>query len=138
MAQLTVRQAAQHVGVTRSTMFRHVRIGRVSATTSTDGIMVIDTSELIRVYGEIQAPQAKATGAPDRQAPDNGQANHGATVAILTAQLEMAKERISELKERAQLDQVERDRLLAIVERQSRLLDSAPQKKRGFLDFFTG
>jgi chromosome segregation ATPase len=98
--------------------------------------MVIDTSELLRVYGEhLQAPKDKVR---DRQAPDNVPSGISETVAVLTAQLEAAKERIAELKERAQSDQAERDRLLSILERQSRLLESQPPKKRGFFEFFTG
>ena len=54
MTQLTVREAADKVGVTRQTIFKYIRQGKLSATLSRDGQKQIDVSELIRVFGELQ------------------------------------------------------------------------------------
>ena len=54
MTQLTVRQAAEHIGVSRQTMFRYIQQGRVSSTLSRDGEKQIQVAELLRVFGELQ------------------------------------------------------------------------------------
>ena len=148
MALLSIQQAAKQIGIDRTTLYRHIKQGLVSATTAADGSRQIDTSELLRAYGDkLQKPRSapgSATDARTKEHPGNATALQ-MELAGLRAQVEAqqtaidtAAERIAELRERAQADQVERDRLLSIVERQSRLLESAPQKKRGFFEFFTG
>lgn len=53
MAIVSVSEAARLVGKTRKTIQRHISIGKLSKVTGATGIQGIDTSELIRVYGEI-------------------------------------------------------------------------------------
>ncbi len=134
MALLTVRQAAQHVGVTRQTMFRHIKQGKVSATVAHDGELRLDTAELLRVYGPLQSPVESPAVASSRARLPQATADSAATVAQieverLKAQLEsrsailvMAQERIAELKERVEEARADNRRLLEIIERQSRLL----------------
>ncbi len=55
MTQLTVRQAAEQVGVSRQTMFRKIQRGEVSATVDHHGQKQIDSAELLRVFGVEQA-----------------------------------------------------------------------------------
>lgn len=59
MAELTLRQAAQQVGVSRQTIYRMVKEGKLSATARGDGQKVCDTAELLRVFGRL----TPATGA---------------------------------------------------------------------------
>ena len=54
MAWVTVRQATELTGKGRSSLYRDMARGRVSYRTETDGGRVLETSELIRVYGEIR------------------------------------------------------------------------------------
>ena len=76
MAELTLRQAAEQVGVSRQTIYRMVSDGRLTATLRPDPtrtgqgtakgagtIKVIDTAELQRVFGRLTPDQA-ATVAP--------------------------------------------------------------------------
>ena len=51
MALVTIAQAARTVGVARSTIYSHLRSGKLSATRTPTGERRIDTSELARVYG---------------------------------------------------------------------------------------
>lgn len=137
---LTVRQAAERAGVSRQTMFRHIKDGKVSATVDRDGQKQIDVSELLRVFGELQS--STATAKTPSNSPRLTQKNEtvpGFTYQIelekLRAQLELkaaelalAKERISELKSREHQVVEEKNRLLTLIEQQSRLL-SAPTPK---------
>jgi len=54
MAKLNLSQAAKAVGKNRVTLWRHINIGKLSAERDRDGNPLVDTSELLRVYGEIQ------------------------------------------------------------------------------------
>lgn len=54
MAWVTVRQATELTEKARSSLYRDMAKGRVSYRTEADGGRVVDTSELIRVYGELR------------------------------------------------------------------------------------
>ena len=55
MTQLSVRQAAEKVGVTRQTIFKKISTGELSATNDHRGNKQIDVTELLRVYGKLQS-----------------------------------------------------------------------------------
>jgi transposase-like protein len=135
--QVTVRQAALQVGVSRQTLFRKIQQGEVTATIAHDGTKQIDTSELLRVFGSLQRETVTAA-----TARDSGRQPH-ATDAPLALQLEImqlksdlvtksalleiSNERLAELKGQVVEVKSDRDRLLGLLERQTRLL-SAPVK----------
>src|SRR3954463_10279495 len=50
MAALGLREAAQQVGLHRSSLFRAIRAGRLSAERTEGGDYLIDPAELFRVY----------------------------------------------------------------------------------------
>ncbi len=50
----TLREAAELAGISRPTIYRHVRQGKVSASLDHDGNKVIETAELMRAYGELR------------------------------------------------------------------------------------
>ena len=54
MAIVSVSEAARLVGKTRKTIQRYISIGKLSKVTGATGIQGLDTSELIRVFGEIK------------------------------------------------------------------------------------
>ncbi|MEL4363694.1 hypothetical protein [Shewanella algae] len=56
MAKLNLSQAAKAIGKSRVTLWRHINSGKLSAERDRDGNPLVDTSELIRVYGEIRQP----------------------------------------------------------------------------------
>lgn len=56
MAKLNLSQAAKVVGKNRVTLWRHINSGKLSAERDREGNPLVDTSELIRVYGELKAP----------------------------------------------------------------------------------
>ncbi len=68
MAELTLAQAAKLAGVGRATIYRAVRDGVLSATVRHDGTRVVDTAELMRVYGPLKAaPDAETVSRPARE-----------------------------------------------------------------------
>ena len=139
MTQLTVREAAQQVGVSRQTMFRKVKDGTVSATVDRNGQKQIDTAELLRVFGELQTPAEKAATGSDSPRLKRAKAETGLSPAVLVeleclrlqlefkaAELAMAQQRIDELRQREREATAERDRLLSMLEQSSRLLAAPP------------
>lgn len=139
----SVREAAQRVGISRQTMFRHINNGKVSATTDRDGQKQIELTELLRVFGELQ-PESQSTRtvsnsprlSPRDKVTTTDTAPYQmeifklqAQLELKTAELELAKERISELKSNHHDVATERNRLLDMLERQSLLL-AAPKPAR--------
>ncbi|MCT6888222.1 hypothetical protein [Snodgrassella alvi] len=53
MAIVSVTEASKLVGKTRKTIQRYISIGKLSKTIGSDGKEGIDTSELLRVFGEL-------------------------------------------------------------------------------------
>ena len=91
----SIGEAAKAVGVSKSTLSRAVKNGRISATKLEDGSYSIDPAELHRVY----PPVASATVASAKNdAIRNPDENSNAT-GVLEAQLARAHELISELRE---------------------------------------
>ncbi|MCG9134821.1 hypothetical protein J5I95_24450 [Candidatus Poribacteria bacterium] len=64
MAKVSVSAAVKLTGIPKSSLYRDISTGKVSATTDDRDKKVIDTAELVRVYGKIKAPRH----------PDNGNA----------------------------------------------------------------
>ncbi len=139
MAQLTVRQAAEQVGVSRQTMFRKIKDGTVSATVDHAGQKQIDSSELLRVFGALQAPGVTPATGDDSPRLTRATGETALSPAVLdelerlrlqlefkAAELALAQQRIDELKQRERDAMTERDRLLTLLEQQSARLLAAP------------
>lgn len=139
----SVRDAAQRVGISRQTMFRYIKDGKISATSDRDGLKQIELTELLRVFGELQ-PETETPATPRNSprpvsrdtatAPVTSQYQMEilrlqAQLEIKTAELDLAKERINELKTAQHEASVEKNRFLEIIERQSLLL-AAPKPAR--------
>ncbi len=144
--QLSVREAADHVGVTRQTIFKKIKDGELSATINHRGNKQVDVSELLRVYGQLQSNDSqppltvnKARQSKQSPASSDLQLELERSKMLLQMkdrELQLANERIDELKAReAELKQrdhastEERMRLLGVIETQNRLL-AAPTPTR--------
>ncbi|MBJ5108356.1 helix-turn-helix domain-containing protein, partial [Salmonella enterica subsp. enterica serovar Typhimurium] len=57
MASHSVTEAAKLAGVTRRTIYRHIKAGKLSASVTGGDNTVIETSELLRVYGVLSQPE---------------------------------------------------------------------------------
>jgi FtsZ-binding cell division protein ZapB len=100
MKPFPVSEAAKLVGKDRKTLYRAIKSGTLSATTDATGTTIIDLSELIRVYGKIEA--GIATNAtvvmPQKETPDDAKfvASMQAEISFLKAENNQLKERISD------------------------------------------
>ena len=134
MAILTMRQAANTVGVSRSTIYRKVEEGILSLATMPDGAKGVDASELIRVFGELKS---KAADTPNgnratvsAQSPATASDSH--ETAILKTQVELLHDQLELAKERER-------RLLAMLEEEQRSrreleVRMLPAPRRSFID----
>lgn len=109
MPSLNLTAASRVAGVGRSTIVRALKSGRLSTTTNEQGERVIDTSELVRVFGPL-----KGAGYPREQAVDSrGIDQNNNMVTLLREQLTAALEREKQTVEQGR----EREaRLLALLE----------------------
>lgn len=136
-SQLTVSEAAQRVGVSRQTIFKAIKQGKLSATLSHDGVKQVNVAELLRVYGRLLSPDEVT----QNQVNKKRQSTSEVATATLQLELERAKfviaqrefeleqlrSRMEEMRERERATNEEKLRLFGIVERQTLLLN-APVK----------
>lgn len=106
MTQVTISEAARRVGIARSTLLRHIKNGNVSKAIGKDGKPRLDTSELLRVYGDLKASNTNDTSATLHQEYSMLQHDTGdrytekdIEIATLRAELKAALERSDEFKE---------------------------------------
>ena len=92
---LNVSQAAIACGKSRTTIYRHIKAGKLSATPDPDGGYVIDPAELLRVYGPLKA-------SPERP-PERSTEHHVApstppeTVTVTRAEYDAMREAMAKL-----------------------------------------
>ena len=135
---LTLKEAAENVGVTKVTIQQKIKQGKLSAKKDARGRYEIDLAELLRVYPSINDNKANKNNS-DKQLDDNDiNKDLTAKIAVLEAQLQ-AKENsalrlsneVSEWKRRH--DKIE-DQKYELQERLNNLLtDQSKKPKKGLL-----
>ena len=116
MPLLTIAKAARTFGVARSTIYNHLRQGKLSATRTPEGKRQIDTSELHRVYGSVvDTTQSDVVTTTPHD------------VAILQARIEALEAQNRLLRDEVETGRAEKKQLLEVI---SRGLLEAPKKKR--------
>ena len=141
MAELTLREAAKQVGVSRATIYRAVSEGRLSATVRPhDGQKVVDTAELLRAFGSLkprQAETASETAPRDRPrqpetappsvayltAEDRRREVEIADREALRAELDAARDTIRRLEQQAQEAREREAKLMELAASATRLLE---------------
>ena len=119
---LTLRQAAELTGKSKSTLTRAIKSGRLSASRDGEGMYAIDPAELARAYPFVKRPDAQHDarhGAPrnDKTEPDDA--------AILRLRLSLLVD--EQDRERAAAER-EREQLAATVADLRMRLDRAEQR----------
>ena len=116
MTLLTIAQAARTVGVARSTVYAHLRSGKLSTIRTPTGERRIDTSELARVYGTVgQTTQSNVVSSTPQD------------VALLQAKIESLEAQNRLLWDEVQASREEKAKLLDVI---SQGLLEAPKTKR--------
>jgi hypothetical protein len=95
MPELNLSQAARLYGMSRMTLHRHCRAGRITSRLSEDNQRLIDLSELIRAYGE---PPNAVTPDTGTDTPLRGTPDTGGDTALLK-ELRALREEVSRLRE---------------------------------------
>lgn len=113
-----ITDAHRVTGKSRTTLQRHLKTGRLSATVDEQGNKLIDASELIRVYGDdCDFGRASGAAAPSQL---GGPPGEGAQAAELAA----AQDRLAEVGEERRR---ERDQLTAQIEHLRDALERAQE-----------
>ena len=120
MTGLSLREAAKEAGVSKSTILRAVKAGRLSAARTDDGGYAIDPAELFRVY----SPEDRATRRDRFNEDGAGQgasaemiANWQIQIGVLEAQLAALKEVLASERRRAEEIREDRERWHTQAER---------------------
>ena len=137
MAKLNMTQAAKAAGIARKTLYRHIEKGKISCETDGQGQRVIDTSELMRAYGEIREPDT-----PDAAGQDESMSQEDTpdVTGVLRERITLLEERIEDLRQdreerKRREDRLhhERGELMGLMkQQQARLLTYEGGEKRGF------
>ncbi|WP_375291256.1 helix-turn-helix domain-containing protein [Lelliottia sp. RWM.1] len=90
MASHSVTEAAKLAGVTRRTIYRHIKAGKLSASVTSSDNTVIETSELLRVYGVLSQPEPEVVSTGSHE-------NQPEYVTLLLAEMSQLREQISTL-----------------------------------------
>ena len=125
MPILTFSQAIRAAGASRSTVYRYVKEGKLSATRLPNGKRGIDTAELERVFGPLQSFDTSQTIA----------SKQGGTAKIQTSMFQERDEIVELLRQQVQLlerelvdAKAEKAKLLGLLEQ--RLLESAGRRRK--------
>ena len=104
MPLLTIAQAARTAGVARSTIYSHLRSGKLSATRTPTGERRIDTRELSRVYGAVGHTTQSDVVSPTPQ-----------DIALLQAKIESLEAQNRLLRDELQASREEKAKLLDVI-----------------------
>jgi len=93
MAWVSVRQAMELTGKGRSSLYRDMSRGRVSYRSEVDGGRLLDTSELIRVYGALR--QATSSERDGERQPDE---TRNEAMDLLVSEIKLLREEVAGLR----------------------------------------
>lgn len=96
MAQHSIAVAARLVQRDRRTLYKDIQRGRLTATLSATGERQVETSELIRVYGELSGTEATAATVAERQEPTATATTQDAEIALLQARIASLEARLED------------------------------------------
>jgi hypothetical protein len=109
---LTLRQAAELSGTSRSTIHRALKNGKISGGRLEDGAWDIDPSELARVFPwDITEPVQRDTTGQERNGSGERESVLAVRVEMLERQLDRERDTVEDLRKR--LDRAE-DRILTL------------------------
>jgi hypothetical protein len=127
---LTLGQAAKAANVSKSTLSRAIKEGRMSAERKDDGAYMIDTSELFRVYPAPTSATDCETVAQNSGMPLSEHNNNGLLkeVEVLRERLRDKDRHIETLENQVEDVQKDRDHWRSHAERSTLLLEDLRQK----------
>lgn len=135
LTKLTQAQASRAARVSRTSIWRAVRDGRLSAERVEDGSLQIDASELLRVYpsADLERVRIGSTAVTRTRTRDILHADkdrNDGELRALTAHLEELKRDKERLVRDLEVAAKERQQLLSMLEAKDRLLEDKRERKR--------
>lgn len=125
----SVSRAAQETGLSKSTISRAIKSGRISAAKQDDGSYQIEPVELFRVYPRIGAqPLADARHDASRNPHEDASATPSSEVEILRVKLAMTEESLAKEREERERDREHMARMDETVADLRKRLDAATEK----------
>lgn len=97
--QVSISKAADMVGITRATLYRHIEKKGISVEQDEEGNPKIDVSELIRVYGHKVKPVIET-----EQAKEVSNSEHEEVVSTNDTEVTILQSKIAHLEELRELD----------------------------------
>ena len=128
MALLSVSEAAKLVGKSVKTIYRHIDTGKLSFTRNDNGAKSIDTSELVRAYGELKLSNENVI---DSHLTQRENPNDNEMTRLLKQENDLLKEILKEKE--AHIDSLKQAMLLLEHKKE----ESSPSKKRWFTKLFS-
>src|SRR3954467_12163518 len=104
MASLSLREAAEMAGTSKSSVFRAIKAGRLSATKTDQGELRVDPSEIARVYAKDNVSLRGKRAAVEQGEPDDrsgGTTRNAALegeVKALSTEVRLLREMVENLK----------------------------------------
>lgn len=130
MPLVSMSDAARLAGVSRQHLYRLIESGKISVSAKPGGQRAIDTSELLRVFGELKSPGEQ--GRTDRSVTTHPvHALHQETahkVDLLEAEVRHLRDALRAAEARVQAAESMQERLVGIVASAQRLLEYQPAK----------
>ena len=119
MACHSISEAASMAGVNRRTIYRYIKSGKLSAAVTGDDKTMIDTSELLRVFGSLSQPEPL-------ESPTGSQDETPEYVAQLLAEMSQMRSEIERLTTKVD------DLKIQLA------LPAPKEEKKGFLNWLFG
>lgn len=136
---LTIGEAAKQVGMSKSTLSRAIKAGKISAARTVHGAFEIDPAELFRVYppkAQRAAQQQMTQYATDNEASDPPHSTE-VEAAGLRAEVEGLRAQIDLLRDMAEDLKNQRDGWQKQAEASQRLLSDHRPKRGGMFGMFS-
>ena len=129
VTKLNISQAARAANISRNTLYKKLKRGAISKEQDAEGNPVIDVSELLRVYPKLDMDAALDTeeDTAHKSEPVTTQDTIGA--ALLELEIKHLNEKLQAEQERRRDAEEREQRLLEIVETQSRMLPAPAEAK---------
>ena len=127
MAKHSISEASKITGKARSTLHRHLKSGKLSKEIDADGQPVIDTAELVRVYGLLHGKDSSATVPIGQQAtPQSDSLLQAKIEAMMEAQIEQLRADLDDARKERDDWKAQAQRLSGLLSDQRPIATTAP------------
>ena len=108
--QVSISKAAEMVGITRATLYRHIEKKNISVEKDEEGNPKIDVSELVRVYGDKVTPIEQLNSDKSDTGEQDKTPSKTSAQGTLATEVEVLKERIKAIEQEKDKGEEERSR----------------------------